>query len=109
MKSIRKGVKNPKAGSPEFAGLSEERRAQFPEELQKRFEGRRWIGVHPVELLDYEGAEVLFIGAFSGASEIAEESFGAEEKSERSSAVIKELHMSEREHPMKPLFEGGWE
>ena len=44
-------------------GLDDSRRARFSEALQERFAGRRFIPVDPPDFLDYEGAEILLVGA----------------------------------------------
>lgn len=54
-------VKNPRAGGD--TGLDGAERAQYPDELQAAFDGNRWIGSDPVELLDHDGAEFLLIPA----------------------------------------------
>jgi hypothetical protein len=59
--SYRINVKNPRAGGD--AGLEDEERARYPDELQAVFDGNRWSGADPIELLDHEGAEFLLIPA----------------------------------------------
>src|SRR5262249_12693088 len=46
-------IKNPDAGSPAGMGLENDRRADFPDELQERFGDRRWVPAEP-EFLDCE-------------------------------------------------------
>ena len=52
-------VKNPRAGGD--TGLEPDERVDYPEELQAAFDGNRWAGVDPVELLDHDGVEFLLI------------------------------------------------
>jgi hypothetical protein len=54
-------VKNPRAGGD--TGLERDERAAYPEHLQAVFDGNRWAGADPVELLDHDGAEFLLIPA----------------------------------------------
>src|SRR5438270_10378944 len=59
-------VRNPDAPAPPGSGpTGTNRRPTFPEHLRKQFGGRRLIPVDPPDFLDYEGAEVLLIGATS--------------------------------------------
>ena len=55
-------MKNPEAASPPQAGLGKQK-AKYPEYLQETFHGRRFISTDPVEFLDYDGSELLLIGA----------------------------------------------
>jgi hypothetical protein len=59
--SYRINAKNPRAGGD--TGLDAEERARYPDDLQAAFDGNRWAGVDPIELLDHEGAEFLLIPA----------------------------------------------
>jgi hypothetical protein len=52
-------VKNPNALGPANATLSNP--AEYPEDLQKKFRGLRWMPLTP-ELLDYKNAQMLLIG-----------------------------------------------
>ena len=62
-------VKNPEAPSPEGVGLDETRRARLPKALAARFRGRRFIPVDPPEFLDYEGVEIVLVGAGRNVAE----------------------------------------
>lgn len=54
-------VKNPRARGD--AGLDEEDRAEYPQALQRIFDGNRWAAADPVELLDHVGAEFVLVPA----------------------------------------------
>jgi hypothetical protein len=41
--------------------------AQFPKRLQQKFRGRRFAPLDPPDFLDYEGAQLVFIGAAENA------------------------------------------
>jgi hypothetical protein len=67
-------VRNPEAPAPPGTGLPPRHRPEYPNPLRGRFRDRRFIAVDPPELLDYEGAELVIIGA----SHDAEEELGIE-------------------------------
>src|ERR1700731_4872056 len=62
-------VKNPETPSPLNSGLGRKQEAEFPKELQEKFRGRRFIPVDPADFLNYEGAEIILIGARENAEE----------------------------------------
>jgi hypothetical protein len=62
-------VENPDAPPPLNVGLDQERRATFPKKLRDKARGRRFISVDPPAFLDYEGTEILLIGATKAVSE----------------------------------------
>ncbi|OSD06253.1 hypothetical protein PYCCODRAFT_1450228 [Trametes coccinea BRFM310] len=123
-------VKNPLAppSGPAQVGLPKGRRAEYPEEILEGVFGKgggrgresyglRFASVERRELLDYEGAELLFIAARSGEQGL-ETSLGegrghALEEAEKSEAketmdeVMKELAMADGKIPVDPL-EGEW-
>lgn len=116
-------VKNPT--STTWKGLSVKQRADYPKDLQDKFEGKHFIPVEPTSLLDYDGAEVMVIGAkeniveelgkvgkdLEHTAEVEEYELG--ERDHRynlaEEEVFKGLHMHHKEHPAKPLLEGKWE
>lgn len=98
-------VKNPEKPAPEGAGLNEEQKAEFPQRLKKRFEGRSFVNAEPTEFLDYEGAELVLVGAREG-SEIE---LKPEAETEASAEIFRDLKLEREKHPVKPLFEGEWE
>ena len=62
--------KNPEATNPSYAGLPDNEKVTYPTHLTENFGGRRFISLTSTEFIDYEGAELLFIGA---KKDIAEE------------------------------------
>jgi len=100
-------VKNPAAGSPPSVGLEEERKADFPEELQERFGDRRFIPLTP-EFLDYEGAELLVMGSDEGPAEAPDVDLRPECETEESANLFQELDMDRERHPVEPLLIGKW-
>lgn len=101
-------VKNPEVGSPSYAGLSKDRTADFPKHLRERFEGRRWIGADPTDLLDYEGAEILLIGAQENVPDVTRDDLQPG-RTRKTSEILRKLHIRKSEVPVRPLFEGEWD
>lgn len=102
-------VKNPEKGSPPRAGLSEEQKAGFPKKLMEVFRDRKFADVDPVDFLDYEGAELMLVGAREDTSRELGVDLKPEDESEKTADIFKDLRLSRKEHPLKPLFEGTWE
>ena len=94
-------VKNPQAGSPPRAGLPDEQQADYPGDLQERFDGRAWIGPDPTDLLDHEGTELLLIGARPDAEP------GTEDV-RRDDQILDELRRATDADPVAPLETGEW-
>jgi len=101
-------VKNPEAASPPSAGLGEERKAEFPPDLQEQFGGRRFIGVHPPGFLDHEGAEVLLMGSAEDPGEELGVELDPENETEATADLFQELRIARETHPVEPLLEGRW-
>lgn len=53
-------AKNPENTS---IGLSESEKVTYPSHLSEKFSGRRFLSLSTTEFMDYDGAELLFIGA----------------------------------------------
>jgi hypothetical protein len=102
-------VKNPDAGAPPGAGLSEEDRAELPERLRERFHGRRFIPVDPPDFLDREGAEFVLIGADEDVFEELGVRLDPQHESIHTAELFNDLRMERTAHPLKPLFEGRWQ
>jgi hypothetical protein len=102
-------VKNPEAPSPPGMGLDETRRARFPKHLQERFRGRRFIPVDPPEFLDYEGAEILLVGARQDVYAELGVKLDFEQETATTAEIFRDLKMERSLHPLTPLFKGQWE
>jgi len=63
-------VKNPETTSPPKTGLSDYEKVTYPAHLTEKFGGRRFLSLSTTEFMDYDGAELLLIGA---KDDIAEE------------------------------------
>lgn len=99
-------IKNPEAGSPPSVGLEEERKADFPPELQERFGGRRFVPCVPPEFLDHEGAELLLMG--SAEDHEIDAGLDPQEETEQTADLFKELRLARERHPVEPLLAGKW-
>jgi hypothetical protein len=75
--------------------------------LQQRFGGRRFIPVDPVDFLNYEGAELILIGATTNAEEELGVAFRPDDENEHKADVLRDLKLP-REIVREPLFEGQW-
>jgi hypothetical protein len=100
-------VKNPQTPSPPNAGLGPKQEAEFPKELQQKFRGRRFIPVDPSDFLNYQGAQIVLIGARENAEEELGIEFTPDDENECTADVLKDLRLP-REIVREPLFEGQW-
>jgi hypothetical protein len=102
-------VKNPEKGAPPGTGLRRGEKAAFPGKLQEVFRGRRFADCDPPDFLDYEGAELILIGAKEDPRKELGVKLETEKETERSADIFTDLKMKRSEHPVAPLFEGKWE
>jgi hypothetical protein len=102
-------VKNPELPATRGIGLDEARQASFPSALQKRFRGRRFIGVDSPAFLDHAGAELLFIGASEEVSGELGVQLHPQEETEATAEIFQDLRLEKSRYPLKPLFEGSWQ
>lgn len=102
-------VKNPEAPSPPGLGHDESRRAKYPKTLRERFGDRRFIDLDPPDLLNYEGAEILLIGASGDVAGELGLKLDAEHETEATAEIFRDLGLEKSLHPVAPLFEGRWE
>ena len=98
-------IKNPEKGSPPGVGLPEERQAEYPKALRKVFRDRRFADEDP-RLLDYEGAELVLVGADAQP----EEAHGIDVEREvgGKADIFRQLRFAKSRHPTEPLLEGQW-
>jgi hypothetical protein len=99
-------VRNPSAPAPPGAGLDERQRAAFPPELLERFRGRRFISVDPPDFLDYEGAELVLIGASEQVVDELGIELDAEAERIETADVFAKLRLRPGEVPIDPLERG---
>jgi len=109
-------VKNPNAPHPTIQTFRKEsEKPDYPEEIMKEFGNKQWIPAKPVDILNYEGTQLLFIGITEDITkelgEIGKELERMEKIDEKrltDDKLFKELHMNKSEHPPEPLIKGEW-
>ena len=101
-------VKNPEAPSPPGAGLPPDRAADYPKSLQALFQGRRFLPADPPELLDYPGAQLLFVGATTDVQSELGIELNPQHEDEHTAAIFRDLHITRSRFPVEPLFKGKW-
>ncbi|UFS72173.1 hypothetical protein LPW11_08260 [Geomonas sp. RF6] len=102
-------IKNPEKPAPQQAGLRGDQKATYPYKLREGFQDRRFIDADPPDFLDYEGTEIMLIGAAEDPSEELGIELDPEKETLSSADIFKDLKLSRKEHPVKPLLEGKWE
>jgi hypothetical protein len=102
-------IKNPDQPAPPGAGLSEGEKAALPQQLQQRFQGRRFIPVDPPDFLDREGAELVLIGAGEDPSEELGVMLDPQRETLETAEIFNDLRVERSQHPLQPLFEGKWQ
>jgi hypothetical protein len=98
-------VKNPETPAP--AGLGAGPEAKFPKPLQEKFQGRRFLPVDPPDFLNYEGAQLILIGAREDPKTELGVEFKPDREDEHTADVLKDLKLP-RDVVREPLFEGKW-
>jgi hypothetical protein len=101
-------VRNPDVDTPRGVGLPPERRADFPGSLMERFRGRRFAPLNPPSFLDYEGAEIVLIGASDAASRELGIDFDAEAERIEDADILTELQLRPGDVPLERLERGRW-
>lgn len=117
-------VKNPKSSST-GQGLRNKERVEYPKELQDKFGDKKFIPVEPASLMDYNGAELILIGAKDSVVDLGKVGEELEERAEKEEKkndkkgdhgcnlaeeqVFHKMHMHHKDHPAEPLMEGTWE
>ncbi|GBC02891.1 hypothetical protein RclHR1_04890002 [Rhizophagus clarus] len=111
-------VKNPETTNPPKTGLPDYEKVTYPTHLIEKFAGRRFLSLSTTEFMDYDGAELLLIGA---KEDITEELGEAGEELEELSdfetkkitsltaedVIFKELNLEKEALPTEPLH-GLW-
>lgn len=106
--SLAISIKNPeKPGGPRGAQLSAAQRADYPKTLQEEFRDRKFATEDP-RLLDYEGAQIVFVGARDNPEEAYDIDLQPQEEGESNANIFRELRMARSRHPVEPLLEGEW-
>jgi hypothetical protein len=106
--SLAISIANPeKRGGPRTAQLGEEQKAHYPKSLQKEFRDRKFATEDP-RLLDYEGAQVIFIGARRDPEAAYGIDLQPESETEGRADIFKQLRLARSHHPAEPLLRGEW-
>ncbi len=100
-------VKNPEKPAPPGVGLDEERKADLPQAVEEEFRGRRFE-TERRDPLDFEGAEIILIGARHGTR--IEDHDAPRPRNERpeTSDLLRLLPAGRGAAPVEPLLQGGW-
>jgi hypothetical protein len=81
---------------------------RYPSHVRKQFGDKRWIPADDAELLDYEYAQLLFLGSHEGKR--VEETLGVHIDRKRETAknaeVFTLLRLDRKTTPLEPLIEG---
>jgi hypothetical protein len=96
-------VKNPQA-----SGKRSTKEANYPARLQQKFKNLRFIPANPPELLNYEGAELLLIGAQTNIQQELGVEIKQESETINTADIFQELQLWKKDHPITPLFAGHW-
>jgi hypothetical protein len=99
-------VRNPGAGAPPGAGLSDNQRADFPQDLLVRFDDRRFAPLDPPTFLDYPGAEIVLIAAAERVSQELGIEVGAEAETLAEAHIFEALGVRSDELPVEPRDQG---
>lgn len=102
-------IKNPEAGSPRSAVLSEKQQAKYPQKLQKVFRGRKFSECDPPDFLDKPGTELLLIGASEDVTDELGIRLDPDRETRSTADIFKDLKLDKTQHPLDPLFKSEWE
>jgi hypothetical protein len=106
--SLAIAIANPnRRGGPRTAQLGEEQKAHYPKSLQKEFRNRKFATEDP-RLLDYEGTQVIFIGARRDPEQAYDIDLQPEKETEGSADIFRQLRLARSRHPAEPLLQGEW-
>jgi phosphatidylethanolamine-binding protein (PEBP) family uncharacterized protein len=104
--SLGISIANPeKRGGPRTAQLGEEQKADYPKKLQEEFRDRKFATEDP-RLLDFEGAQIILIGARTDRAEAYNIDLQPEQESASSADIFRQLRFAKSRHPVEPLLEG---
>lgn len=100
-------VKNPERDRPGTPGA--ERDVQYTDDLRATFRGRRFGETEPTDLLDYEGAQFLLVGASMDVNNDVGVELRPEQEQPDNAELFRALHLDRSGHPLKPLLEDRWD
>jgi len=94
--------------NPDMPGKRSSREVDYPKTLKEKFKDLRFIPANPPELLNYEGAELLLIGARTNVAKELGVEIKKEQESINTADIFNDLKLWKKEHPISPLFKGQW-
>jgi hypothetical protein len=99
-------VRNPNADAPPGAGLPPHSRAAYPPELMRRFGSRRFAVLDDPRFLDYEGAELVLIGAAEDVEADLGIALTPEDVDGATADIFRQLRIRPEDVPAEPLVRG---
>jgi hypothetical protein len=99
-------IKNPDIQVRGYSAFLD-RKPAYPKTLKEKFGDRRWISVDDPQILDYENAQLLLIGARK--IDVEEElgiDIDVEKETANTAELFKDLKIRKDQTPLKPLFKG---
>ena len=101
-------VRNPRVPPPPGMRIGTGRSPEFPDDLQAAFDDRRFAPVDPPDFLDYEGADLVLIGAAGDPARELGIDLDSEAELLYARDVFQELRLSRDRHLADPLEKGEW-
>lgn len=101
-------IKNPDFSSAPNTGLSENSDAQYPEQLQTQFEGKRFSELETTEFLNYKGTQFILIASSENVKDELGVVIKSDDETISSADIFEDLKIDRKKRPLKPLFEGEW-
>jgi hypothetical protein len=80
----------------------------YPEDLEKKLGAYKWIPADPPTFLNYEGTQILLIGAALDVSEELGSKLHPQSEKDALDAIVNDLHLELSQHPLAPLLKGQW-
>jgi hypothetical protein len=99
-------VRNPRAPAPPNTGLQPPQRVDYPSELLERFRDRRFAPLDDPRFLEYEGAEIVLIGAAEDAEAELGIRLDPEDLRLETADIFRRLRIRPGELPPEPLERG---
>jgi hypothetical protein len=99
-------VRNPKAEAPPNAGLRPDQRPEYPPEVRERFGDRRFIPLDDPTLLDYEGTELVLIGAAEDVDAELGIELDPKDLDLETAGIFRRLRLRPGELPTEPIEHG---
>jgi hypothetical protein len=99
-------VRDPAAGTPPRTGPRPRQRAAYPPELRVLFRNRRFTFVTDPRLLDYEGAELVLIGAAEDVESELGIALPAEDEALENADIFRRLRLRPDELFLDPVVRG---